>query len=273
MDHLCPILAQFREVYAMTIRSAPILIGIIAASLSGGVAASDLLLPVPPDELRKVQKAAAYFLKKHLYFAKRHRIVTVDIAVLENEDRFDIPLFDGMVLTVEKTIAEFAANRTIYRWVGRNVDAPYTVGDLMAFGQSLESAEVMYTALARVSITGGLIEYDRGNDASFPYYRELPDNTTAGLTLASKPEDDLFFGFVAKLPSPGSDGVNWLLPLEMGGNYHLLFEVDHENMVPGGDSGETKDPAAASKRQKYNEFMDALGEDPRRAMLRERDGQ
>ena len=54
----------------------------------------------------------------------------------------------------------------------------------------------------------------------------------------------------------------------MGGAYHILIELDPSKIVgPEPDFGPS-DPASDQKRRERKEFMQALGEDPRREILR-----
>lgn len=55
----------------------------------------------------------------------------------------------------------------------------------------------------------------------------------------------------------------------MDRRYNVVYELDPDKRLPMGDGNYTLTPEQAEKLRKYKEFLESLGEDPRKVTRRE----
>ena len=231
-----------------------------ATPITTGPQLQELLTPVTGRELAEVTAKNAYFLKKHLYGAKRHRIVTADIDVLLSREPFVISLFNGDSLTLEPSHNQSYNTGLPIIWTG-SISKPYISADQLRVRQHIgkKEAKLRHDAMFGVNIAASRYEYDIESGANFP--------TRA---LRSHSGNSSYYGMTANIFFPGAPGIYYLRPVDMGGPYHILVEIDPSKMITPGPLDDPENPERALKLRDLEEFLESLGEDPRRAIIREK---
>ena len=242
---------------------------LIALSIDSIAQNQELLTPVTGPELAEVRSNNEYFLKKHLYRAKQHRIVRVDMDVLLSEEPFVISLFGSDELAVVPSEVEILGeDSTTIRWTG-SFENPYlSVDELLSNADSIKQAAAMHDAMFGVQIYGAKYEHDTESGANFPVLARgnLPEEYyERHRTRSGNPT---FYSVSANFYNNERTKRYQLKPLEMGGSNHILIETDPSKMVPAGLLVDPKNPEMAEKRREAIEFFDSLGEDPRIAIIR-----
>ena len=247
-----------------------IFVAIIATPNDSLAQLAELLTPVTGVELAEARARNEYFLKKHSYRARNHRIVTADFELLRSGEALVIPLFDGESLTVEPSSFEDGSIQSTLSWKGTIANPLLSINDLQGTGGSAVRAKIMHEALFGVRIGAALWRYDAASGANFPYYPSMgprpPRNQSQG-HFAAYP---LYYGMRANIWVKETSKRYLLQPLEMGGPYHILIEIDPTKVVPPGPAN---DPEVARMRPERIEFMKSLGEDPRKAIIRQEETQ
>ena len=231
----------------------------------------ELLMPVTGTDVAEARTKNVYFLKKHLYSARRHRIVRVNVDVLQSREPFEISLFNNKSITVEPINVEVQGEGAIILWFGKIANPPLSIDEMMSEMGSQKEAQLTHDALYGVTIAAARYEHDEEFDANFTYYtkKENPHQRTR-LNDSEPAADRLFYGLSANLKASGIGGRFQLRPLEMGGDFHVLYEIDHSKIVDPGPLDDPENPEMAQKRRDWQEFADSLGPDPRIPMQQAR---
>jgi hypothetical protein len=235
--------------------------------------APELLIPVTGSEAATILAKNHYFVSKHLYVAKRHRLVRVNTDALLKSEKIRISLFDDLALTFEVTKLEVSPARTI-NWRGRLADPPVSPKDLMVTGsgfKTLEEAESYHHEIFGISISAELYRYFPKSDLYTVYG---PENNPSGnrnprcIPITAPPDSPHppVYGARTKIyiPYVGEERFR-LKPLELTPNYHLLIQVDSTKTAGPGPLVDPTNPIMAARRQEYRTFLQALGPDPRDA--------
>ena len=228
----------------------------------------ELLTPVTGSEEAIVTSENDYFLKKHLYFAKRHRIVRVDLDLLESVEQFTISLFDDVSLAVEVTELDVDRDKLVIRWKGRVINPKYSFDDLNRRLQNPEDAKSLHDGLFGLSISAGQFDYDEVSGANLPSHPRRSYLGRDRRIFDARINMSKFYGVSAEFSGPTLRDNYILKTLEMGGAYHILIEVDPTKTISPGPFDDPDDPEMGVKRRQYEEFLQSLGEDPRRAIIR-----
>ena len=237
-----------------------ILATIFAIPTSAFAQLQELFISITPSEESAVRTKNDYFLKKHLYFAKRHRIVRVNTDLFETAVQFSIPLFDDESISVSRTKVEANSDRYIINWHGQIADPPFPAEELTKQGVPLEESEFLHSTLFSISMAAVSHDYDLATGASTPSsFRKTEDN--AGLHTST------FYAVAADISVPTLPSQYKLISLEMDRRYHLLIEIDPAKMFPPGPYFDAEHPELGTKRQQYADFIYLLGQDPRRTAI------
>lgn len=253
-----------------------IVVTLVVVPLGSHAEIPELLTPVTGSEEATVRLLNEYFLKKHLYLAKRHQIVRINTDLLESVERFRISLFDNDTLTAEVSELDVSPHGSSIRWDGEIVDPPFTTEDLMDQGLTLERAKTIYSALFGLSIFAGPMCYDKKTGANSPTFARASNGVCDCRSLDPASNASVFYevstSFSVQSFLPNAYKVMLAPPreyrleiLEMGGAYHILIEIDQDKAITPGPYDDPDNFEMGVKRRQYQEFMDSLGEDPRRA--------
>ena len=91
-------------------------------------------------------KKHEYFLRKNLYFAKNHRIVTINFDALISEAPITIQLFDGEFVNYLPLEVD-QSKREVIRWKGIIENPPFTSDELVDQSTSEEDANRVFEAI------------------------------------------------------------------------------------------------------------------------------
>lgn len=220
---------------------------------------------------RSVQ-ANDYFLKKHLYEARQHKIVHVNVGVLRGNEPFTLSFFDGYSINVYPVSLEEKYSGRVLRFKGRIVRPGFSTEDLLD-EMPLDAAEALSDQLTGISIIGALYQYEEETDQNVPYFStRTPDkdgSNTIGGGGQPPSEGQRFYGFSMQFFDLATRTEYVLHNLEMGGREHVLIEVDPDKKVEPGSHEDSRNPEMAQKRRDKAAYFESLGEDPR--ITRERD--
>lgn len=234
---------------------------------------AEFLTPLTESEGATVRLENDYFLKKHLYAAKRHRLVRANVDLLKSGTPFVISLFEDESLVVEPTEFVVRGDGSILIWKGTISNPPISVNELMSTFPSEKEAQLAHSALFGISIGAARYEHDVQSGANFTL-APLPND--AELSIESQkahPDNQIFYGVTAKFLILPTSREYMLLPLEMGGAHHIVYEIDRSRVVEPGPLRDPENPDQAQKRRELQEYIDSLGEDPRIEVLRQREQQ
>lgn len=248
-------------------------LAILAASisLSSSLAFGELpefLVAVTGSDEAIAQAKNDYFLKKNTYFARRYRIVQVNVGLLESVERFRISLFDDESITVEVARLKIMHDGLSIRWKGRITEPTLSVENLITGGITPEDAKIAHSAIVGLRIVAAEVSYDEATGRKYSYYfpkfesfRYSNSRNTSGGN-ASEPEKsalyDVIFTIEALLPYQ-----YWLRPLETDPRYHVLIEIDPNKEFSIGPLDDPENPEQGAKRRQYRDFIRSLGPDPR----------
>ncbi len=257
------------------------LIGAVLVGTSFGSHAEipELLTAVTGSEEATVRAVNEYFLKKHLYIAKRHKIVRVNANLLASVEIFRLSLFDNDSLVAKVTELDIRRRGSSIRWEGEIVDPPFTVEDLVGQGQDLARAKMIHATFFNLSVNAALMCYDEKTGVNSPTYARNGDGACDCQSLDPAANSSVFQAVLASFSVlsflPNAYKVQLAPPreyrlevLEMGGPYHILIEIDQDKVISPGPFDDPDNPEMGVKRRQYRDFMGSLGEDPRRAFHR-----
>lgn len=221
----------------------------------------ELLLPVSDHEELELRTKNEYFLQKELYFAKNHRIVIVDIDALVSEAPITIQLFDGESINV-RPVEITRGIIEVIRWKGIVEDPPFNADEFRDDNVTEEEANLAFEALFGVEFGASLAEYIEGLDANFWVHQGQPRSS-----------ENLFYGISDDIWIRESGKQYFLRLLDMGGPYHVLYEVDESKRFPAGPLYDFRNWSLGKKRREYRDFIESLGEDPKNELhqIREKD--
>lgn len=248
--------------------------------------APELFLPVTGSEEAIARAENEYFLKKTLYFAKRHRIVRVNASLLlKNSDapgEITVNLFDDVKL-------RYGVTRLIDLSVGQIgfsaqlVTPPMSVGDVMREnpGLSYATAADLHNMFFELSIAGSEFVHDTVRNRYWPTstVKEYYSHTRPGKLPKLPPAAERFYAFQAEILSPDATEKYMLEPLYGNPRYHVVWEVDYSKSIvkpadPAEEASwsENRKRQLADKSRAYSEYLTAngIGEIPRLA-TRDRD--
>lgn len=253
--------------------------------------------PVLLEPLTKSEEAVAraenhYFIREATFAAKRHRLVKVDIDLLETRGEIVIPLFDGEKMVVDFKDIKIDKVGGGFRWDGRLVQDKFTEGLFLDHlpVSNVDAAGLIFESLTEVTIIVDLYERDRKSGANL-----IPVTTFADAMSPNKPDryaqrhsnanPDNILGVTATLYPQIIPGEYRLQMLGMGGPYHILYEVDPsreliaENDVvePDGSVADAFPSASENEKRKYHTlqqeidaFRESQGENPHDALYRQK---
>lgn len=184
-----------------------------------------------------------YLLREVLYFAKRHRFVTVNDTVLAKADRFTIQLFDDTAITVEKR--EFKPGGIVAVWRGVVVDPV------------LPTAIMFYPSGAPVEKQLASDIHERMNSVTI-YARILPSFAT---DLASAARSIRLGVQVPAL----KDATFVMESLRNDPLVHVVYELDRERCCFSTvdtplDPGKPANATMLERERAYREYIKSLDE-------------
>lgn len=252
------------------------LAALLVMALPSPTPAQELLIPLTGAEEADARLKNDYYIRKSTYGAKRYRLVKVNTDLLKAKGEISISLFDGQAVRAEARSVDIDTRTGSIAWTGQIIQKMLRKEDLVNQLGSAEAAETAFAGLTRVSIGASLFETDEASGANLGILIDpmeiLAPVTPNRFEEASK-DPRLFYGVNATFTPQIVPGVYVLEPLGMGGPYHLLYEIDKAKSitpVDGFADGVAPDAEQLEKMQKYEEFLEALGEDPREAIIIDR---
>lgn len=192
--------------------------------------AQDLLIPVTGVELAEVRADNDYFINRHLFFAKRHKIVRVDAELLKSEESLNVGLFDGLTITIARENVHVSPGREIY-WTGLITDPAFDPDYYHKGDRTTEYAHTLYVAAFDVRLSA--VAYDRELTTGTAF--EATRGYTAPSIGSAPPvfEEEAFYEVYADFSAPTLPGRYRLRALETNPEYHVLYEVDREKIYTG----------------------------------------
>jgi len=227
----------------------------------------ELLASVPDDVRAIVEAANPYFLAKETYFAKQYRIVTVNALLLLTAEKFKISLFDDQSIVLEVDSVDVHPKGLTIAWNGHFVEPTVSVADLGAAELSLEEAKALLPELHRVGIFAAQVSFDETSRIKYQHdfarFKEFHARGEPALY------DVVFLLQTVVLPKAYE-----LRPLASAPQYHVLLEWDPEKAFSIPTESDPDFTASESnenrvKRERYRDFLDSLGPDPRPANIHE----
>ena len=227
----------------------------------------ELLIPVTGQAEQQVREKQGYFLKKHTYFAKRHRIVRVDTDVLFNEPTFRITFFDDASVIVRRDEFEYrGTEKSRFIWKGHMEGQGIALEDFLTEGNSPERARIEYSALVEVWIAGAKQVYhpETGTSSSLV---GLDAKTMKPINSVDPSKGEYEFYDIGTEIAPLSLSATFRLhSLDPDKRYLIVMEVDPAKLLSPGHFGGPKDATeAAFRKLQYEQYLEFLGPDPRRA--------
>lgn len=238
---------------------------------SANAQSNELLTRVTGEELASVRTANDWFLRKHLYIARQHEIVKVDTDLLMSGQPFTIQLGPNDSITVDPNDVNTLGSGAGIVWTGKISNPDRTIDDLMTELGSRRQAEIAHDSIYGVTITGSRAEVEAGTGINIPIFLETEQRAMRPEFRGSGNSANWFYRYRTVITSPNSKNTYSLSALEMGGPYHIIKELDPEKMMRPGRAEDSPDPNEAQKRQDYQNFLDSLGEDPRKALRRHKE--
>jgi hypothetical protein len=236
----------------------------------------NLLETVDESELAEARLASDwfindYFIKQETYFAKRYRIVKVNVDLLLNSPEIEMELFDGQSLRLRVTSADVHPANSSIGWTGHFVHPEITTNEIVKSGLPEEDANFLAPAANSQVIGAAEISYNANTRRKYPWYDpRFAEHASATRAYSddgkSRVYDVSFFMNHSKLP-----GIYELRSLASDPRYHVLIEHDPEKTfvtpiekpASAYQSGSVDSAENAAKRHRYQEFLDSLGPDPR----------
>jgi hypothetical protein len=234
---------------------------------------SELIASISEADERTVESANDYFLKKETYFARRYRIVKVDTDLLLSAAQFTISLFDELSVSVRMRSVDVDAQLFTVSWQGEFIEPRISVDDLVATGIEEGDAKLLEPHVNGLRISAAQVSFDETARIAYPYYFprfEKFRNTNREVSPSGQPA--LYHvGFViqgAILPAAYE-----LRPLLSDSQHHVLIELDPSKLftepiepdLATAGSEYQESPENMTKRQRYEDFLESLGPDPRPA--------
>ena len=238
----------------------------------------ELIVPVNESELDQVRTNNDYFLRRQLYFSKRHRIVKVNDTLLNGTPRFRITLFDDVIATIEtKEVTQVRAD--YIRWRGMIVvpgaiEVRNQAGELQSDQVAQETRErilgVNFSALTwdldRATGKASLAMYRPSSTSPHPIAANEQQSTE--LARLSQLDKNAFRSVRGSLRMPVTNSRFWLMPVDADPQYHLLYEENPERtgfmrIDTPYDETTTRGARDKQKYEQYQEFLRSLGEDPK----------
>lgn len=256
-----------------------VLAAILVTANVSAIELPELLIPVSGQEEQQVRAKQDYFLKKHNYFAKRHRIVRINTDVLLNAPRFRITFFDDASVTVRRERIQYGGpeERSTFIWKGHMENQPIedflgegelTDEDLLGVGELTDDIREDYSLLVGVSIWGAKKVYDpeTGLTASLT---ALDWKTSRPINSVDSSKGQYAFFSVRADISPLSLSTTFTLrALGLDRRYHILIEEDPAKRIsprPIFNEGGPQNVAERNYRLLlFEQFLEFLGPDPRR---------
>lgn len=235
----------------------------------------------PVDDLTadRVKNYNNRFISDRLYFAKRHRIVEVDIESLRQSERSTITLFEGG--NQYEIQRRQLAKSQIYgasRWVGNVVLPDSSLSEDNLSADELEDISKSGMTLDQINSQIGRVELfmlewdvnvqtgeaipsaERRSKALSPTQTQDSENGTYIEGAFSSLSGDI------DLSAEGG-GLYRIEALENSPRYHLLYEVDNSKTFGAIETGVEADgdvSEAQRKKRAYDNFVNSLPTEPKR---------
>jgi len=230
-------------------------------------AQNPIFLPVDDEKAREVSEYNKYFLMDQLYFAKRHRIVEIDVDLLKRSKIITLNFFDDVNIPVVRASLKKGAGSG-YVWDGQMQFA--TLDDIFI---PPESEEV----LREQGITRELLlEQVRG--VTFYIYNWDVDNRTGEAVysaispkgaLSNKPLDasDLpdftrkaFSSVSGKVTFHPTQQIFFITSLKFSPKYHVVYEYEHKKSYMSDVNSQDSVRVQSGKKryEEHTEFIERL---------------
>ena len=233
---------------------------------------SELIEQVSESEIGLVRAKNDYFIQKHQYFAKRYRVVRVNTEVLEEAANFTITLFPDVSFSVARTELRTNSDRTAMYWKGKLTNVPTSIEDIQRSGRTQTQAEIIHENLYGIRIAAAKYKYDENDQIT----REISPTTfdRHGNVFSQDSDGALsqIYGISTTIFLPSLGTEYQIRALELDSRYHIILEIDPNMRIVNGAVDSVDDPETAEKMLQYQEFLKALGDDPRHD-IRSRDPQ
>lgn len=263
-----------------------------------------LLQPLTASEEADALARNSYYIGKHTFAAKRHRLVKVNIELLETDGRIVIPLFDSKKIVADSTAIEIRKTSGTLSWRGQVVQDKVSEEVIL---QALENqgvskhldqtgrakmARTIFAQLTEIQISAGFYERDSRTGANLNpiTFTGLTETGLLGAMSSCQPnryqkysvDSNFVRGASAYLRMPSEPAEYRLDMLGMGGPYHILYEVDPSRLeVPGNDvivPGEPFESGLTEEQERRNETLrlelgvlnQSLGDNPHDVLYEER---
>ena len=229
-----------------------------------------LLQDIQDSERATLRQINDYFLKVHLYDALNYRIVRVNMDALRSGEAIDIPLFNGRSVSIEPISTQVRNEGAMLIWNGRISNPSISVQELASQVGSFDQASAIHDSLFRVKFIAAQYETDQGSQLNIPYVaaRRTGEQKPTGPKKVGGTSAQPFYGVTGSFRNQDSSSEYRIFPLEMGGPYHLLVELDQSKIVSPGPLNDADHPEMSQKRREREEYMRSLGDDPRKEILK-----
>lgn len=223
----------------------------------------------------KILERNRFFIANHKYFAKRQRIVKVNVEALLNKDRtHTISLFDDAVITVKNESMVRNQNGDIHKWIGdiAHPSIPVEAFESLtekqrhglspkAFSQLIQKIDFNITEWDRNTLNGKLFPSAIRPKPIARHIQEVPEGYPNELNDL---EENAFKTISGKIivNDPPHQKVYKIYPLENDPEYTLIIEVDPEITVGAIRKYMNAEQKAIREWQNadYKSYRDALGE-------------
>lgn len=249
---------------------------ILLLPLSASSFAQELFRPVDGLVAEKATNYNSRFMSERLYFAKRHRIVEINVPMLREASIDSVTLFDGEEkVSLRRERIHVGQIHGAATWIG-NIALPrenltranLSKADLEQIENSGITLEQIISQIGRVELQILYWDIDLTTKEAYPSaerrHKQVGPTPVAGAAVGDV-EEHAFATVRGQIDlSVLGRGMYRLEPLRHSPRYHILYEVDRTKtfgVVEVDPSAKTEISDEGQKKLDYNKFLKSL---PRR---------
>jgi len=227
---------------------------------------------VPDDAAGRLILANDYMLKVRRAQSVRVQVIRINEHTLMVSEPMLIKFFDQDELNLRPVDVRYEMSGLVVKWVGTLTDPPVSVNEMMGDIASEVEARNAHASLFNYSISAGKYIHDSETDVNVGEYSPIAAYERGGSDKRSQLDADEFLAITMRLDIAGTGRSYSLEPLDFGGPYHLLSEVDRSKLSPASSEMSglmPENPEHVRKRAEWDRFIESLGENPRNKAIDE----
>ncbi len=245
-----------------------LLLSILLAINTVGLAqAKELLVSVRNDKAHKIEEYNNIFLKKRLYFASRHRIVTIDTSLLsKREIDFTITPFEDVQITVSTKEVIEKPHRGTVSWKGEMHVSGLedALSQLTDAERSYLSVKELKYALSDINLFISTWDIDKETGIATRSTERKGSVSPEPTPIPKLPDlrKNAFKSVGGNFTIIPSGKRYVLTPLKYSPKYHVIYEIDPKKSYPTSDDPNTKiSQENKNKAMEYKQYLKGLPEE------------